>query len=99
VSAALAIPAGSAEDALWCGSYNTPGTNLCTFPWYTYSPRANAILFGTTYRGTPAQFTYGQAPGEYAQTEACPGPLTQQLQQLGSLYYCSTTHSPTPPIR
>lgn len=87
---------GSGEDAEWCGSYDTAGTNMCTFPWYTYNPRVNAILIGTTYPGTPARFTYGQAPGEYAQTAQCNGPLTQQF---GLVYFCDTTLSPSPPIR
>ena len=87
---------GSGEDAAWCGSYDTAGTNMCTFPWYTYNPRVHAILIGNTYRGTPPQFAPGEAPAEYAQTPACSGPLTQQL---GLMYYCDTTLSPTPPIR
>jgi hypothetical protein len=87
---------GSGEDALWCGSYDTSGTNFCTFPWYTYSPHKHAILFGTTYRHTPAQYAYGEAPGEYSQTETCPGPLTTEF---GFDYYCSTTLSPSPPIQ
>jgi hypothetical protein len=87
---------GSGEDAAWCGSYDTPGTDFCTFPWYTYNPRANAILIGNTYPGTPPQFTYGQAPGEYTQNATCPGPLTSQF---GFSYYCDTTLSPSPPIR
>jgi hypothetical protein len=87
---------GSAEDSLWCGSYDTAGTDMCTFPWYTYNPRVHALLIGTTYRGTPPQFAYGEAPAEYAQTQACNGPLTQEL---GIKYYCDATLSPTPPIR
>jgi hypothetical protein len=87
---------GAAEDAQWCGGYGVPGTNMCTFPWYTYQPRANAILFGTTYPGTPAQFTYGEAPKEYTTSATCPGPLTGQF---GFLYYCNTTLTPNPPIK
>lgn len=86
---------GAGEDVQWCGDYNDPGTNMCTFPWYTYNPRVNAILIGTTYAGTPARFTYGEAPAEYTTTAACNGPLTQQF---GFLYFCDTTLSPTPPI-
>jgi hypothetical protein len=69
---------------------------MCTFPWYTYNPGAHAILFGTTYPGTPAQFTYGEAPSEYSQAETCPGPLTSEF---GFDYFCETTLSPSPPIR
>jgi hypothetical protein len=86
---------GAAEDSLWCGSYNTSGTNMCTFPWYTYNVRAHAILFGTTYAGTPTQFTYGEAPAEYAQSETCAGPLTATF---GFDYFCDTPLSPSPPI-
>jgi hypothetical protein len=87
---------GAGEDAQWCGNYNETGTNMCTFPWYTYNPRVHAILIGNTYPGTPAQFAYGQAPGEYTTSETCTGPLTKQF---GFLYFCDTTLSPTPPIR
>lgn len=89
---------GAAEDITWCGAFGSAatGTNLCSFPYYTYNPLARAILIGTTYPGTPAQYTYGQAPAEYAQTATCPGPLTGQF---GFLYYCDTPLNPTPPIR
>jgi hypothetical protein len=87
---------GSAEDSLWCGGYDVPGTSLCTFPWYSYSPFAHAILFGATYPGTPSQYSYGEAPGEYAESATCPGPLTPTY---GFLYFCSTTLSPSPPIQ
>jgi hypothetical protein len=86
---------GVAEDTLWCGSYNTDGTNKCNFPWYTYHPDSHAILFGTTYPETPPKYTYGQSPAEYANTATCPGPLTGTF---GFLYYCDTTLSPIPPI-
>jgi hypothetical protein len=86
---------GAGEDSSWCGSYNTPGTDFCTFPWYTYNPRDKAILLGDNYRHTPSQFEYGEAPGEYAQAETCPGPLTPEF---GFDYFCDTTLSPSPPI-
>ena len=86
---------GIAEDVQWCGSYNTAGTDKCNFPWYTYHPASHAILFGTTSPGTPAKYTYGRSPAQYATTATCPGPLTGIY---GFLYYCSTTLSPTPPI-
>jgi hypothetical protein len=86
---------GAAEDNQWCGSFNTPGTHKCSFPYYTYSPSEHAILFGTTNPGTPSQYTYGQAPAEYAQTATCTGPLTTEFNFL---YYCSNTLNPSPPI-
>jgi hypothetical protein len=86
---------GTAEDTLWCGAYNTPGTHKCNFPWYTYNRHANAILFGTNYPGTPPVYQYGESPAQYAQTAACPGPLTTEFDFL---YYCDTPLSPAPPI-
>jgi hypothetical protein len=86
---------GAAEDAYWCGQYGGPGTNMCSFPWYTYNPRADSILIGNNYPDTPAQYQYGEAPAEYATQAACKGPLTAQY---GFLYYCDTTLTPNPPI-
>ncbi len=86
---------GVSEDILWCGQYRAPGTAMCSFPYYTYNPGAKAILFGTTYAGTPAQDQFGQAPHQYAQVARCNGPLTSLY---GFKYFCDATLSPKPPI-
>ena len=86
---------GIAEDNLWCGQYRAPGTGMCSFPYYTYNPGAKAILFGTTYPGTPPQDQFGQAPHQYAQVPTCNGPLTSLY---GFKYFCDATLSPKPPI-
>lgn len=58
-------------------------------------PGAKAILFGTTYPGTPTQDQFGQAPHQYAQVPTCNGPLTSLY---GFKYFCDATLSPKPPI-
>ncbi len=86
---------GAAEDQAWCGSYNEPGSTTCTFPWYTYNPGANAVLFGNTYPGTPAKYTWGGALKQYDQVQNCNGPLTAQY---GFTNYCNRPLNPSPPI-
>ena len=56
-------PGGIAEDKLWCGrSRSTRHGDVQLPPTPTYNPGAKAILFGTTYPGTPAPDQFGQAP-------------------------------------
>ncbi len=86
---------GISEDYSWCGGYQVPGSWTCSFPYYSYNPTSNSIMFGTTYKGTPMKWTWGKAPNQYAQHATCTGPLTSKY---GFLYYCDTTLSPNPPV-
>lgn len=86
---------GAAEVDQWCGAYDPKGSTNCSFPWYSYSPKSNSILFGTQYPGSTSQWQWGGSQAQYAQIPHCAGPLTKKY---GFGYYCDTTLSPDPPI-